>query len=186
MPKLPPDDLTEWELDSRTMYRGRLLTVKEDRVRLPDGRDAPREYVLHPGAVVMIALLEDGQLLFERQHRYPLRRDFFELPAGKIHPGEEPLLTAQRELLEETGYTAKSWRKIAVAHPCIGYSDEELIYYLARELTHEGASLDDEEFLEVLTLPLDVAVDWVRQGKITDGKTITGLFWAEKILREGW
>ncbi|MBI2314211.1 MAG: NUDIX hydrolase [Betaproteobacteria bacterium] len=182
----PGQDLTEKELETRTVYRGRLLTVKEDKVQLPDGSIAPREYIVHPGAVVMIAVLNDGELLFERQHRYPLRRDFIELPAGKIHPGEDPLITAQRELLEETGYTAKRWKEIAVAHPCIGYSDERLVYYLARELAHEGSSLDDGEFLEVIKLSLETAVEWVRQGRITDAKTIAGLFWAEKILREGW
>lgn len=186
MAKPAPQDLTENELESGTVYQGRLLHVRKDTVRLPDGKTASREYVMHPGAVVMIALLDDERLLFERQHRYPLRRDFYELPAGKIHPGEDPLPCAQRELLEETGYTAKIWREIAIAHPCIGYSDERLVYYLARELAHEGANPDDGEFLEVLALSLDTAMEWVRQGKITDCKTITGLLWAEKILRQGW
>jgi ADP-ribose pyrophosphatase len=108
------------------------------------------------------------------------------LPAAKIDSGEDPLVCAQRELLEETGYTAKSWRYLATLHPCIGYSNEKLIYYLAQELTFEGANLDDGEYLEIFTLPPAEALEWVKEGKITDNKSVSGLFWAEKILRGEW
>lgn len=185
MPKAPID-LTEKQLGSKTVYHGRLLEVHEDQVLLPDGNQAPREYITHPGAVVIIAVLKNGELVFERQHRYPLRRDFYELPAGKIHPGEDPLACAQRELLEETGYAAKNWTYLATLHPCIGYSDEKLVYYLARSLTHQGASLDEGEHLEVFTLTLEAAIEWVRAGKITDAKTVAGLFWAEKLAHGEW
>lgn len=182
----PVPDLTETTVSSQDVYDGELLHVRADQARLPDGKVAVREYIIHPGAVVIIPLLDNGELVLERQHRYPLHRDFYELPAGKIDHGEDPLLCAQRELLEETGYTAKSWRYITTLHPCIGYSNEKLVYYFATELTFEGASLDDGEHLEVFTLTLSAALDWVREGKITDNKTVSGLFWAEKLLRGEW
>jgi ADP-ribose pyrophosphatase len=185
MPKHSPD-LTETTVSSRNVYDGELLHVRADHARLPDGKVAVREYITHPGAVVIIPLLDNGELVLERQHRYPLHRDFYELPAGKIDRGEDPLQCAQRELLEETGYSAKKWRYITTLYPCIGYSDEKLLYYLAEDLTFTSASLDDGEHLEVFTLTLAAAVDWVRTGKITDNKTVSGLLWAEKVLRGEW
>jgi ADP-ribose pyrophosphatase len=182
----PPLDLTETPVSSLNVYDGDLLHVRSDCARLPDGKLAVREYITHPGAVVIVPLLANDDLVLERQHRYPLHRDFYELPAGKIDAGEDPLLCAKRELLEETGYTAKRWRYITTLHPCIGYSDEKLIYYFAEELTFEGASLDDGEHLEVFTLSLPAALEWIREGKITDNKTVSGLFWAEKLLRGEW
>lgn len=185
MPK-PILDLTETTVNSQNVYDGKLLHVRVDQARMPDGKVSVREYIVHPGAVVIIPFLDNGELVLERQHRYPLHRDFYELPAGKIDHGEDPLLCAQRELLEETGYTAKNWRYLATLHPCIGYSDEKLIYFLAEGLAFEGASLDDGEHLEVFTLTLAAALEWVKAGKITDNKTVSGLFWAEKILRGEW
>ena len=182
----PPLDLTETPLSSQQVFDGRLLHVHVDQVGLPDGKQTVREYITHPGAVVIIPLLDNGELVLERQHRYPLRRDFYELPAGKIHPGEDPLLCAQRELLEETGYIAANWRYLATLHPCIGYSDEKLVYYLAQGLVFQGAHLDDGEHLEVFTLTLAEALEWIKAGKITDNKTVSGLLWAEKLLRGEW
>ena len=179
-------DLTETTVSSQKVFDGDLLHVYQDHARLPDGKVKIREYIAHPGAVVIIPLLDNGELVLERQFRYPLHRDFYELPAGKIDSGEDPLVCAQRELLEETGYTAKSWRYLATLHPCIGYSNEKLIYYLAQELTFEGANLDDGEYLEIFTLPPAEALEWVKEGKITDNKSVSGLFWAEKILRGEW
>ena len=188
MSRTPPEhpDLTETTVSSQKVFEGDLLHVYQDHARLPDGKVKIREYIAHPGAVVIIPLLDNGELVLERQFRYPLHRDFYELPAGKIDSGEDPLVCAQRELLEETGYTAKSWRYLATLHPCIGYSNEKLIYYLAQELTFEGASLDDGEHLEVFTLTLPEALEWVKEGKITDNKSVSGLFWAEKVLRGEW
>ncbi|SEA38476.1 NUDIX domain-containing protein [Nitrosospira multiformis] len=179
-------DLTETTVSSQKVFEGDLLHVYQDHARLPDGKVKIREYIAHPGAVVIIPLLDNGELVLERQFRYPLHRDFYELPAGKIDSGEDPLACAQRELLEETGYTAKSWRYITTLHPCIGYSNEKLIYYLAQELTFEGANLDDGEYLEIFTLPPAEALEWIKEGKITDNKSVSGLFWAEKILRGEW
>ena len=118
--------------------RWRASACATDQARLPDGKVAVREYIRHPGAVVIIPLLDNGELVLERQYRYPLQREFYELPAGKIDGGEDPLRCAQRELLEETGYTAESWRYIATLHPCIGYSDEKLIYYFAEKPYLQG------------------------------------------------
>ena len=185
MPKLPLD-LTETRISGMRVFDGRLLQVHADQVTLPDGKQMVREFITHPGAVVIIPLLDNGELVLERQHRYPLHRDFYELPAGKIDPGEDPLACAQRELLEETGYTATSWHYLATLYPCIGYSDERLVYYLAQGLVLQGANLDDGEYLEVLTLPLTEALEWIKTGKITDNKTVSGLVWAEKVVSGKW
>jgi ADP-ribose pyrophosphatase len=179
-------DLTEKQLDSRVVYEGGFLEVLKDTVQLPDGSTSTREYLTHPGAVAMLAILDNGKLLMERQHRYPWHRDFIELPAGKIDAGEDILVTAQRELLEETGYVAREWTHLATAAPCIGYSDERMEYFIARGLSHQGSKLDEGEFLEVFELSLEEALDWIRMGKITDSKTIVGLFWLEKVLNGSW
>ena len=120
--------LTETELSSETVFKGRLMHVKCDHVRLPNGKESTREYIVHPGAVVVIPVFDNRDLLLERQHRYPLHRDFIELPAGKIDPGEDDLTCAKRELEEETGYTAAKWREVTTIYPCIGYSDERLAF----------------------------------------------------------
>lgn len=179
-------DLTEQTIRGEWVFRGKLLQVRRDLVRLPDGASTEREYIEHPGAVMIIPLLETGELVMERQYRYPLRRDILELPAGKIDAGEQPLACARRELLEETGFVASTWRYIGTTHPVVGYSDERIEIFLAQGLTHQGASLDDGEHLEVFKLPLATALDWVREGRITDAKTVVGLFWVEKILRGEW
>ncbi len=178
-------DLKETPLDSTVMYEGSFIRVHRDRVRLPDGTESSREYVTHPGAVAVLALLDNGNLLLERQFRYAAQREFIELPAGKIDHGEDILLTARRELLEETGYVATGWAHLTTAWPCIGYANERIEYFLARGLTHQGRNLDDGEFLEVFELPVAEAIEWVRLGKIDDSKTIVGLFWLEKCLN-GW
>lgn len=170
------DPLEEIQLDSVPVYDGVLLKVRRDRVALPDGNESVREYICHPGAVVVLAVLPDGRLLFERQFRYPLRRAFLELPAGKIDAGEDLLTCARRELREETGYEAAEWRHLGVMHPCIGYSDERIEIFLARGLTHVGDALDDGEFLEIVSFSLDEIISAVHRGEITDGKTIVALF----------
>lgn len=175
----PPSEITaleETELESTPVYDGALLKVRRDRVRLPDGNESVREYIRHPGAVVILAVLPDGSLLLERQYRYPLRRTFLELPAGKIDAGEDVLECARRELREETGYEAAQWQHLGVMHPCIGYSDEQIQIFAARELVHVGRALDDGEFLEIVTMTVSDAIEAVRNGDITDGKSIAALF----------
>jgi ADP-ribose pyrophosphatase len=180
-------DFTEKKRASRVAFSGSLLQVNEDEVELPDGGMARREYVVHPGAALVIPLFDDGSVLLERQFRYPVGGHFYELPAGKFDPGEAPLETARRELLEETGYAAADWRALGPLYPCIGYSNERIELFLAQRLEFRGAQqLDEGEFLETLRLPLAQALDWVRHGRINDVKTMLGLLMAEKIVREGW
>jgi len=176
-------DLKETQIDSTLSYDGNFLKVRKDNARMPDGSISTREYINHPGAVAILALLDNGKLIMERQFRYAPQREFIEIPAGKIDQGEDILLTAQRELLEETGYVAKEWLHLTTVWPCIGYADERIEYFLARGLSHQGSQLDDGEFLEVFELSMEEAIDWVRQGKINDSKTIVGLFWLEKTLK---
>jgi ADP-ribose pyrophosphatase len=175
-------DLKETRLDSAVVYEGDFMQVRKDSVRLPDGGVSSREYITHPGAVAVLALLDNGNLVLERQFRYAPQREFIELPAGKIDRGEDILVCAQRELLEETGYAASEWTHLTTVWPCIGYADERIEYFLARGLTHEGRNLDEGEFLEVFELSLPEAMEWIRLGKINESKTILGLFWLEKVL----
>lgn len=180
-------DFTEKKISSRAAYRGGLLQVNEDEVELPDGGRARREYVVHPGAALILPLFDDGCVLLERQFRYPAGQHFYELPAGKFDPGEPGLETAKRELLEETGYVAAEWRALGKLFPCIGYSNEVIEFFLARKLEFRGTQqLDEGEFLETLRLPLEEALDWVRRGRINDIKTMLGLLMAEKVVREDW
>lgn len=170
------EGLLETGLESELVFDGALLKVRRDRVCLPDGRKAQREYVCHPGAVVVLAMLDDGRLIFESQFRYPLRRVFLELPAGKIDAGEDILACAQRELREETGYVAQRWQHVGVIHPCIGYSDERIEIFIARELSHVGHALDEGEFLRVSLPTLAEVEAAVHDGRITDAKTLCALY----------
>ena len=163
------------------MFDGSLLKVYRDTVRLPDGSQGTREYVRHPGAVAIVALFDDGAVLLERQFRYPHRREFVEIPAGKLEPAEPHLETAKRELLEETGYTAGEWTRLGVIHTTIAYTDEAIELFLAKGLRHQGAQLDAGEFLEVLKVPFDEAITMVRDGRITDSKSVAGLLWVKSF-----
>jgi ADP-ribose pyrophosphatase len=171
---------------SELVYQGHFLKISCDHVSLPDGRITKREYIHHPGAVVILPLFDDGMVLMERQFRYPLNQVFLEFPAGKIDLNEDPLACAKRELREETGLVAKEWRFLTTIHNAIAYSDEHLDIYLARGLTQGPKELDDGEFLETFKAPVSDVLDWVKQGKISDVKTIIGAFWLEKILTEQW
>ena len=152
------------------MFDGALLHVRRDRVRLPNGATATREYVVHPGAVLIVPVLGDGRLVLERQFRYPVGRVMLEFPAGKIDAHESPLATARRELREEAGYAADTWRHLGTVHPEIGYSTE------ATGLSHVGAQLDDGEFLDVVLMTEEELLAAFDAGSVTDGKTIAALF----------
>ena len=181
--KFPDDDekrsgdahLVETRIASEDVFDGKLLHVKRDTVRLPDGKTATREYIAHPGAVMIIPRLPDGKLLMERQFRYPLARIFIEFPAGKIDPGEDPAATAARELLEETGHVAGRWSHIGTLHPLITYSTERIEIYTADALTFIGAKLDAGEFIEIFNATLEEALAWIDRGEVTDVKTMLGL-----------
>jgi ADP-ribose pyrophosphatase len=175
---------TEHCLENTVLYESPFIKLHKDRVSLPDGSTSSREYIRHPGAVAVLAMLDNGNLLMERQYRYAAGREFMEIPAGKIDAGEPLLQTAQRELLEETGYVADEWTFLTTAWACIGYSDEQISYFLAKGLRHEGSKLDEGEFLEVFELSLPDALDWIRQGKINDSKSIVGLFWLNDYLQQ--
>jgi len=178
--------LRETRVDGELAYDGNFLKVSRDRVKLPDGKITQREFIRHPGAVVILALFDDGRVLLERQYRYPNDQVFIEFPAGKIDPGEESLACAKRELEEETGYTAMDWHYVSTIHNAIAYSDEHLDLFLARGLTAGDAKLDDGEFLETFTATLPEMLAMVRRGEITDVKTVIGTFWLEKFAAGTW
>ncbi len=174
-------DFSEERVSGELVYDGGLLKVHRDVVRLPDGSESAREYIRHPGACAIVALFDDRRILLERQFRYPHGRDFIELPAGKLEAGEPHLETAKRELLEETGYTARRWERLCVIHTAIAYTDEAIEIYLATELEKRSApALDHGEFLETLVVPLDEAIAMVGDGRITDSKSVAGLLWYER------
>ena len=178
--------LTEETIAREELLRGRFLHVVRDTVRLPDGGTSHREFVLHPGAVVVVALLDDGQVVVERQYRHPVGKVFVEFPAGKIDPGEDRLACAQRELLEETGYTAREWAHAGEMHPCIGYSNEFIDIWFARGLTGGQARLDHGEFVEVISATPQQLMDWVREGALTDAKTMSCMVWLNNVLSGQW
>jgi ADP-ribose pyrophosphatase len=181
------DPLAERTLDSRLVFEGVFLRLFVDRVQSADGHHGTREYLRHPGAVMIIPLLDAEHVLLERQFRYPLGRSVVEFPAGKIDPGEPPFACARRELLEETGYTARRWSYLGGLHNAIAYSDEKIEIFLAEDLDRNGsATLDAGETLEVFEAPWRQLLEWVRDGAVTDVKTMVGAFWLEKTLRGEW
>lgn len=180
----PADPLAETTLESQLAYDGVLLRVVRDRVRCPDGHVAVREFIRHPGAVMIVAMPDAHTVLLERQFRYALGRSFVEMPAGKIDAGEDPLACAQRELLEETGYRAARWDRLGAFHNAIGYSDEKIEVYLARDLIYAGASKEAGEVLEVFTAPWRELLRWTTSGMVSDVKTIVGVHWLERFLAQ--
>ena len=183
------DHLIEHRVHQEELLRGRFLHAFRDTVRLPNQNLATREYVVHPGAVMVIPMLDtpDGlRLVMERQFRYPVRQVMTEFPAGKLDAGEDPWLCAQRELLEETGYTARQWARAGVLHPVIAYSTEVIEIWFAKDLTLGERQLDSEEFLDVFTATPAELVAWCRDGQVTDAKTLTGVLWLQNMLAGSW
>lgn len=182
--------LTEDKLASEELFRGRLLHAFRDTVRLPDGSTTSREYVLHPGAVMVVPLIEDAagalRVVLERQFRYPVGQVMIEFPAGKLDPGEDSQHCAQRELLEETGYSATEWARAGVLHPVISYSTEFIDIWFARGLRLGQRQLDPGEFLDVFTATPAELLQWCRDGRVTDGKTLTGALWLQNVQSGAW
>jgi ADP-ribose pyrophosphatase len=178
--------LTETTISSEQILRGDFLDVRRDLARLPDGNSAIREYVIHPGAVMIIAQLDDGRVVLERQFRYPVRAVMIEFPAGKLDAGEATWQCAQRELLEETGYAAREWARAGVMHPVISYSTEFIEVWFARGLSNGARSLDDGEFLDVITATPAELLHWCANGKVTDAKTLAGMLWLQNVLAGNW
>ncbi|MEY4645271.1 MAG: hypothetical protein RLZZ596_2102 [Pseudomonadota bacterium] len=182
--------LIETRLSSEEIFQGHFLHAFRDRVSLPDGSNAVREYVRHPGAAMVIPLLEDAHrgtlVVLERQYRHPVAQVMIEFPAGKLDKSEDALSCAQRELREETGYQAKEWARAGVLHPVISYSTEYIEVWFARGLTAGPPSLDQGEFLEVFTATPSEVLDWCFEGKITDSKTLTAALWLQNVLSGKW
>ena len=171
---------------SEVLFQGNFLMARRDHVRLPDGHTATREYVVHPGAVVVVPFLDDGRLVLERQYRYPVGHVMTEFPAGKLDAGEDPLLCGQRELLEETGYTASEWAYAGAMHLAVAYSTEIIHIYFARGLSAGIRQLDHGEFLDVITATPEQVVAWCRDGTVTDAKSQTCTLWLQNVLSGAW
>lgn len=178
--------LREEQVSSALVYNGRFLKVRRDEVRLPDGALSDREYIVHPGAVMVVPLLDDGRLVVERQYRYPVGQVMLEFPAGKIDPGEPPLVCAMRELAEETGYTAREWARAGILHNAIAYSNEGIEVWFARGLQAGKASLDAGEFLDVGTASAEELEVAAANGELTDAKTLIGLLWLQNWRAGRW
>ncbi|TFZ08829.1 NUDIX domain-containing protein [Ramlibacter humi] len=168
------------------LLRGNFLHVVRDHVRLPDGGEATREFVLHPGAVMVVPLLDDGRVVLEKQYRHPVGRVMIEFPAGKIDPGEDHLACAKRELLEETGYSAREWACAGELHPVISYATEFIGIWFARGLTPGERRLDHGEFLDVFTATPQELSEWCRTGEVTDAKTLVAALWLQNVLSGAW
>lgn len=182
--------LIETKRSGHEVFKGRFLHAFQDTVELPDGSSTVREYIVHPGAVMVIPLLYDSagdlRLVLERQFRYPVGRVMVEFPAGKLDAGESPFSCAQRELQEETGYIAGEWARAGVMHPVIAYSTEFIEIWFARQLVSGRQHLDQGEYLDVITATPSELLQWCSDGRVTDAKTLTGTLWLQNVLSGAW
>lgn len=178
--------LRETTASREELLRGHFLHVVRDTVELPGGGRATREYVLHPGAVMIVGLLDDGRLVLERQYRHPMRQVMLEFPAGKLDAGEGSLACAQRELREETGYSAREWAFAGRLSPTVAYSDEIIDLWFARGLTLGERQLDEGEFLDVLAMSPGELLEGCRDGRVIDGKTLVGMLWWQNVMSGAW
>jgi ADP-ribose pyrophosphatase len=180
------DHLRETTLDSEQIWKGRLLDVRRDRVSLPDGSTGHREYIVHPGAVMVAAMFDDGRLIVERQWRHPIGKALLEFPAGKLEAGEPVIDCAVRELFEETGYRAAEWARAGLTHNAIAYATEGIEIWFARGLSAGERQLDAGEFLDVLEASADELEAAARDGELSDAQTLIGLFWLRQWREGRW
>jgi ADP-ribose pyrophosphatase len=178
--------LVEEQISREELLKGKFLHVVRDTVRLPDASTATREFVLHPGAVAVMPLLDDGRIVLERQFRHAAGGVMIEIPAGKLDAGEGALACGQRELVEETGYVAREWAYAFTMHPTVAYSDEKIEIWFARGLELKQAKLDQGEFLEVFTATPDEVLRWCAEGKVVDSKTLAAALWLQNVLSGAW
>jgi len=175
-------------LSSKLAYDGKVFKVVSDRVKEPSGITAQRDIVRHSGSVVVLAIDESGgepRVLLERQYRYAAQDFLWELPAGRIDPGEGALAGAKRELIEETGYRARQWKRAVIFYSSPGFLDETMAIYLARQLTSGDAQPEEDESIECKLIALSQTIEMIFSGKIRDGKTIAGVLWLAEALRRG-
>ena len=178
--------MAESSLERQTVFEGKFLKVRRDLARLPDGATATREFVMHPGAAAMVPIGGDERILVERQFRYAMGQMYVEIPAGKIDAGETSIQTARRELLEETGYEAQQWAFLTRIHPAIGFSDEVMDIYLARDLSLRERAMDVDEFLEIEWVTLGWMMDELRAGRLPDVKTQIAVHWLDRLFSGQW
>ncbi len=177
------DDLKETTLSSEEVYSGRLLHVYNDKISLPNGHTSTREIVRHVGAVCIVPITENNEVIIEKQFRYPFNEVLTEIPAGKLDSkDEDPLDAAKRELKEETGYTADTWTYLGIYYPTVAYTDEKIYIYMARNLHRGTQHLDDDEFLHYYSVPLEKLIEDVKNDKIPDGKTQLAILKAARIF----
>jgi ADP-ribose pyrophosphatase len=182
----PYPQLEEVRLSGEQVYEGSLLKVQRDWVRAPDGHEQPFEYTLHPGAAAIVPMLDDGRVVMERQWRYAMNRSFLEFPAGKLNRGEDPLLAAQRELAEETGYRAQQWARLGEMHPVIAYSTETIHLFMARGLVLGESAREQGECLEIVILKPEDLFDMIYRGEVTDSKTLACAIWLNRVVNQHW
>jgi ADP-ribose pyrophosphatase len=182
----PAPQLEEVRLRGDSVFKGKLLDVYRDWARAPDGHEQSFEYTLHPGAAVVVPLLDDGRVVLERQWRYALNRSFLEFPAGKLNKGEDPFEAVQRELQEETGYRAGKWAALGVMHPVIGYSTEAIYLYMAKDLIAGSHARELGECMELVTPTIAEFFALIQRGEITDSKTLSCALWLDRVLRGEW
>jgi len=175
-------ELKEEQVSSEEIFKGRVVHLFRDTVRLPNGKLTTREVMRHPGAVGIVPITDEGEVLMVRQFRYPFGRVLLEIPAGKLDPGEDCETCARRELSEETGAEAEELTYIGEYYPSVAILDENIRLYIARNLTYHAAHTDDDEFLELERIPLETLVDQVLAGEIEDGKTQVALLKASSLF----
>ena len=177
-------DLNEKKISSKQIFKGKLLDVRKDTISLPNNKEASREWIKHPGAACCIPILQNKKIIMVKQYRYAIKRTSIELPAGKIDKGEAPENCARRELEEETGYRTQKLTFLNTMYPAIGFSNEKMWIYLAQDLVKTNSKPDIDEFVEVISVNKKTAMNMVKDGSINDSKTIIGILWLDKYLKE--